>query len=227
MAPEAMKAGEGGSERRQHDVAHHGPGRSAERARGFFQAGVEFFHGGHDGEDHARNGEIQVAEEQALRRIGEHPFLAEHEGGDVMSPMSPCRPASKMIMKPTTTPGNASGKVNSATRTLRPGETRALQEQPGDRGDGERRDCGRRREQHGVDQRRAIARLGEDRGVGVKAKRAAGAGDDQPRHRQQKERDHHHHKRQQAETNERLQRHGSWCSGSNRSTMMPYRTSAR
>jgi hypothetical protein len=38
-----------------------------------------------------------------------------------MSPISPCRPANRMIMKPTTTPGNANGKVSSATSTARPG----------------------------------------------------------------------------------------------------------
>src|SRR6516225_2327214 len=40
----------------------------------------------------------------------------------VMSPTRPWRPASRMIMKPTTTPGKASGKVSIAVSTARPGK---------------------------------------------------------------------------------------------------------
>ena len=58
---------EGRAERRQDDVAVDGPRPRAERASRFLQARVEFLDRRHDGEDHARNGEIQVTEKQALK----------------------------------------------------------------------------------------------------------------------------------------------------------------
>ncbi|CPO87914.1 Uncharacterised protein [Bordetella pertussis] len=42
----------------------------------------------------------------------------------VSEPMTPWRPASRMIRKPTTTPGNASGNISSATSARRPGNSR-------------------------------------------------------------------------------------------------------
>ena len=107
-------------------------------------------------------------------------------------------------MKPTTTPGNASGKVSIATSTARPGNAWRCRNSPAMVAIDERDDGGRRRQHHRVDQGRAVARLGEDGRVGGKALRPAGADDHQPHHRQHEERQHHDGKRQQAEPDEGL-----------------------
>ena len=103
------------------------PGAGAERAGGLFEARIELFHRRHDGEDHARDGEIKIAEKQALQRISEDLFVAEQPQRQVAD--RPCRPASRMIMKPTTTPGKASGKVSIAISKAWPGKAMALQKQ--------------------------------------------------------------------------------------------------
>src|ERR1700727_2226953 len=73
MAPEATKAGPSAGSTTSRCTA---PGL-APRARGFCEANVKLLHRGHDGEDHARNREIEIAEKQPVDRIGKYQFFAE------------------------------------------------------------------------------------------------------------------------------------------------------
>src|ERR1700722_9284616 len=98
-----------------------------------------------------------------------------------------------MIMKPTTTPGKASGKVSSATREAVP-----LQEEAGDCGDRQRRDGRRGRENDRVDERPTIARLDEDRGVGGGPGGSSCADGDEAGHGKEKEGDHRDGEREEA-----------------------------
>ncbi|KGD12052.1 hypothetical protein DP42_5269 [Burkholderia pseudomallei] len=52
------------------------PARRAERARGFLERRIELRRRGDHRDDHARNREVQIADEQARNRIREHPAIA-------------------------------------------------------------------------------------------------------------------------------------------------------
>src|ERR1700730_15211789 len=69
---------EGRSERRQNNIALHGPGAGAERARGFFRADVKLLDCGHDRENDARDRKIEISQEKSVDRIGEDQLLAKH-----------------------------------------------------------------------------------------------------------------------------------------------------
>jgi hypothetical protein len=83
----------------------------------------------------------------------------------------------------------------------------ALQKPARHRGDHQRGQRGRCRQQHGIDQRGAVARLGQDRQIGLDPLWPLGAGHHQPRHRQHKERQCQQRERQQAKQKEGLTRH--------------------
>jgi hypothetical protein len=74
-----------------------------------------------------------------------------------------------------------------------------LQEHSSDRRHDQSHNGGRGGKQDGVDKRRTVTRLGQDREISRDSLRAFRAGHDKPCHRQQKERHRHHRKRQQAE----------------------------
>src|ERR1700738_250685 len=102
-----------------------------------------------------------------------------------MSPMSPWRPASIITMKPTTTPGNARGKVSSARSRLRQGKRVRARKGPGAAGKKQGRSRDARREEDGPDKAAEVARIGYDGGVGGDAERPASRHRCEPRHRQQ------------------------------------------
>src|SRR5215213_4532742 len=71
------------NQHRQHVDVRRQRKRRPERTRGFFQADIELLYRGHNGENDARDGEIQIAEKQAVDRIGKDQLLAKQSIGEI------------------------------------------------------------------------------------------------------------------------------------------------
>src|SRR5262245_31975751 len=59
------------------------PGPGSERACSLLEIAIELFHRRHDGEDHAWDREVEIAEKQPIERIGKNQFFAEESQRDI------------------------------------------------------------------------------------------------------------------------------------------------
>ena len=150
--------------------------RGAERARRLLDARVELLGRGHHGEDGARDREVDVADEQAGHRVGEHERSPETGLGDVADQSLPAREHDHHEADHHAGEGERQGQQ----RHERPRAPRS------GCASGTRRRCPRssasrpcrRGERHRRDEARQVARLGQHR-ARTRPSRAAAAADDE------------------------------------------------
>src|SRR5262249_18290704 len=171
---------------------------------GLVEGGMGLLDRRNDGEDHARNGKIEVAQEQPLDRIGKYQLLANEAAREVTDESLP--PRQEDDHEADNYAGERERKGQHCYQHGTAWKSMPLQEQACDCCNDKARGGGRAPEQHRVDQGRAIARLNDDRGIGPKPSFATRAGDHELDHRQQKERRSDEDERQQAEPQERPMR---------------------
>ena len=181
------------------------PAAGAERSRRFLQRGVELVDGGHHRQDHARNREIQVANEQAGESIGEGPAfagqrIANRSQQAVAAPKHDDHEADHHAWE-------GQRKRQHCHQHWFARHRMALQERARYAGDHQRRQRDQRREQHGHHQAVQVAAAGQHGPVDPRAVLAGQADFDQPCHRQAEERQEHD------ERGQREQEEGGGSSG--------------
>ena len=145
-----------GTQRRQDDVAEHLRGRRAERARRLLERGIELLGRCHDGEQNARDREIEIADQQARHRIGEDDLLAGDLPRDLADETLPSGEQDHHEADDDARKRERKGEQRREQRASR--ETVAREQQGNERRQRERDRGGRRRQRQGGHEARQVAR---------------------------------------------------------------------
>ena len=136
------------------------PGARAKRTRGFLQPDIELLHCGHNCENDAWDGKVEIAEKEPIDRISENQFLAKQPIGKVAD--QALTSGEQDDHEADDDAGKGQRKGQHCDQHSAAGKAVALQEHPGDRRYDQRDDRGRRCEYDSVDQGGAVARLGQN-----------------------------------------------------------------